>query len=1026
MRPVLLALAASALLSVPVRAADLRHFEDAALHAVQFVDKSEGWAVGDDGVIWHTIDGGRMWERQPSGVRASLRGLHFLNPYTGYVVGREPLPHGGGSVGVVLVTRDGGESWKRVTVNMLPGLNRVRFFDDKQGIVIGDGCDQFATGIFTTRDGGRSWKPLPGPRCPSWLAADFSDPHTGALAGAWGRLAALCEGKLVAADVDTLGGRTVHALQLAGPRAVAVGQGGLVLISSSTGGLRWGYADLKLPPEVLACCDFRGVQCHGDHIWIVGRPGSVVLHSADRGQTWQLGLTGQSLPLNGVWFLDAQHGWAVGEMGTVLGTTDGGKTWLVQRRGGQRLAALLVHARSSSVPLDTVALLGADDGYLTGALQVTAADPSSSRPQRATEAQALASAARQVGGAAGEVLWQFPVPEHLDQVSKQEVLAAWDRLHGDRAAEQVLRQLVLALRLWQPEVVVTDAVEGPPVESLVAEAVQEACRRAADPTAFPEQIEKLGLKPCRVAKVYGRHPERNGAAVVHDLNEARPRLEATVRDFTAPAAALLADAPVTLPAQRCYRLLASKIDGAAGHRQLMQGITLGEGGTARRELPPLPETEAEMEQVIRSRRNLQVLAELPATGLTDPERLLGQLGQSLASLPDDQAAAAAFTVASHFARCGQWTMAQEAFLLMVDRYPAHPLAADAYRWLVRHNSSSEARRRQEMGQFMVVTHLQPRQAETPPGEAPRGVETVGERRLALLSNLVDARKWYQGCLQVESRLAAFGPLYATDPAVQFCLQSARRNLGDFESAQKWYARFTAEVASGPWREAAAAELWLVNRSGAAPKPVATCRQTSVRPFLDGNFDDECWQGLKPLVLRNAVGDTAKDHLTEAWLAYDRDFLYLALRCRHPADRYVPPVKVRSRDADLRPYDRVTLMLDLDRDYSTCFQLHMDQRGCVCEDCWGDRTWNPRWFVAVRSEATWWQIEAAIPLRELTGEPVTAGRAWACNLVRILPGRGVQALSLPADVQPRPEGMGLLLFTQEASPQAGRNSVPHAN
>ena len=40
---------------------------------------------------------------------------------------------------------------------------------------------------------------------------------------------------------------------------------------------------------------------------------------------------------------------------------------------------------------------------------------------------------------------------------------------------------------------------------------------------------------------------------------------------------------------------------------------------------------------------------------------------------------------------------------MVDRYPAHPLSVDAYRWLIRHNSSSEARRRQELGQFLVLT-----------------------------------------------------------------------------------------------------------------------------------------------------------------------------------------------------------------------------------------------------------------------------------------------------------------------------------
>ena len=43
------------------------------LRCIQFVDENEGWAAGDDGVVWHTINGGKTWERQPTGTRASLR-----------------------------------------------------------------------------------------------------------------------------------------------------------------------------------------------------------------------------------------------------------------------------------------------------------------------------------------------------------------------------------------------------------------------------------------------------------------------------------------------------------------------------------------------------------------------------------------------------------------------------------------------------------------------------------------------------------------------------------------------------------------------------------------------------------------------------------------------------------------------------------------------------------------------------------------------------------------------------------------
>src|SRR5215831_13888357 len=139
MRPFLLALVAGAACAVPARAADTRYFDDAALHAVQFVDEKEGWAVGDEGVVWHTVDGGQSWERQPTGMQASLRSVYFLNPYSGWIAGREELPYGQGSVGVLLFTHDGGLKWQRIGTHFFPGLERVDFVDNQVGYVVGDG-----------------------------------------------------------------------------------------------------------------------------------------------------------------------------------------------------------------------------------------------------------------------------------------------------------------------------------------------------------------------------------------------------------------------------------------------------------------------------------------------------------------------------------------------------------------------------------------------------------------------------------------------------------------------------------------------------------------------------------------------------------------------------------------------------------------------------------------------------------------------------------------------------------------------
>jgi hypothetical protein len=309
--------------------------------------------------------------------------------------------------------------------------------------------------------------------------------------------------------------------------------------------------------------------------------------------------------------------------------------------------------------------------------------------------------------------------------------------------------------------------------------------------------------------------------------------------------------------------------------------------------------------------------------------------------------------------------------------------------------------------------------------------------------MAGARGWYQQALKTEERLAAHGDLFARDVATNLCLAAARRQIGRAEESAQWFTRYmtdttvnagapTAARGADPWRECVLLESWLVNRAGQAPpKPVAACKRTS-RPHLDGKLNDDCWKDAVPAYLATTAGELGTDFGcretierdakenrtrpepdagTRALFAFDDEYLYVAVVCRHPAGMKREKLEKRGRDADLRSFDRVSLLIDLDRDYQTYYHLQVDQRGCLAEDCWGDRTWNPNWFVAVHSEATRWTVEIAIPRSELTGEPISIGKVWACNIVRTIPGQGLSAWSIPAGVEPRPEGMGLLMFTK---------------
>src|SRR5439155_17725216 len=149
-----------------------------------------------------------------------------------------------------------------------------------------------------------------------------------------------------------------------------------------------------------------------------------------------------------------------------------------------------------------IATLGADAGYCVSVLRVVAADPASAPLRRAADPLRLAAAVRQAGGVTAEALWQFPLPPHLNYADKQSLLEYWNRSHAGRADREMLRQLVLALRIWRPDIVVTGKKGDAALSSMVCEALEEAVKQAADAKTFPEQIEALGLSAWQVKKLY--------------------------------------------------------------------------------------------------------------------------------------------------------------------------------------------------------------------------------------------------------------------------------------------------------------------------------------------------------------------------------------------------------------------------------------------------------------------------------------------------------------------------------------------
>jgi len=156
------------------------------LSAVRFSDRENGHAVGFLGqradkavfVTVATTDGGRTWEprsapefrrRLPSYNFASV---WFLDARRGYAVGNQ---------GRIVVTRDGGRSWRLQRGGGADVLNGVVFADARRGVATGvvnfEGYQRSV--ILATGDGGENWSSSVVPeRTHLWGGVDFADADT--------------------------------------------------------------------------------------------------------------------------------------------------------------------------------------------------------------------------------------------------------------------------------------------------------------------------------------------------------------------------------------------------------------------------------------------------------------------------------------------------------------------------------------------------------------------------------------------------------------------------------------------------------------------------------------------------------------------------------------------------------------------------------------------------------------------------------------------------------------------------------
>ena len=255
--------------------------------------------------------------------------------------------------------------------------------------------------------------------------------------------------------------------------AWAVGQRGAIFRSADNGlsfrPAKLTYDNPDRQQQTLSLIDFETMTVTEDKIWAAGKPGSCLV-SVDR-KTLNVAFhkTPVTTAIHRISFVDANTGFAVGDLGVILSTDDGGETWEVRRGKHKRLDMLNICATEANLPLNLLADLACENNLLCGTMLLSKGDRSIS------EAHIHQAAAR-----CGNATMTLPI----DSSEKADLASS---------KMQVLQNVVKQIRQYRPTCVVINGAS----ESLITQAINAA----ADTRVLHKDQTELNLHAWQVKRM---------------------------------------------------------------------------------------------------------------------------------------------------------------------------------------------------------------------------------------------------------------------------------------------------------------------------------------------------------------------------------------------------------------------------------------------------------------------------------------------------------------------------------------------
>ena len=306
-----------------------------SLLGVYFIDGITGWAVGENGMIFQTENGGNEWKIStiPGLSNGWLSNVFFVNKDKGWAVGVKKLGNGETN-GIIVSTEDGGEKWTVDEREDLPELSDVQFIDENTGWIIGtDGS------VLYTKDGGKTWEKYSSGTSGFYISdiSFVNDSEGWAVGGEkkgadrWAPVILYSHdcGKNWEKQGQKLpaGGRFYGVHFVDNLRGWAAGYGLIdrkltgYIFHTDNGGITWKDQTPASFDYLMRSVHFLNEEVGGVFAIsknIDGSISGVFIYTTDGGHTWKRQNKGFLPVFNKLFFVDSENGWGVAEEGQIF------------------------------------------------------------------------------------------------------------------------------------------------------------------------------------------------------------------------------------------------------------------------------------------------------------------------------------------------------------------------------------------------------------------------------------------------------------------------------------------------------------------------------------------------------------------------------------------------------------------------------------------------------------------------------------------------------------------------------------